>query len=323
MEGLAQYVIDRRDFRIERKVGSGAYASVSLAVDEKNERKVAIKKMKKEVEKHMSQVMFIREITILLSIKHPTILTLHGFSIPSDNRDCYYIVTEWMSNGTLKALEEAELDKTHSQRYNATTKTKILFGVAVGMRHCHSKNVLHRDIKAENIFIDDNYEPRIADFGLAKVSEKTMEMSGQMGTPFYMAPEIFDANPKGSYSVDVYAFGILLLSVFNHGKFKFSNKPILGIPQLVGTLLTGQRYEIPSTTPPAYRSLIEKCWAGEPKARPSFSQIVEIMNSPEFLIPGADPDAVAEYRDRILNWREETEQQRTPPADITLSYKWD
>lgn len=93
--------------------------------------------------------------------------------------------------------------------------------VASALEACHSKNVLHRDIKEANIFIDDEGVFKLGDFGLAKNLNENAKAKSNVGTSAYKAPEIF--NPVNQYDkpVDIYSLGIVLYKVFNHGRLPF------------------------------------------------------------------------------------------------------
>ena len=102
-----------------------------------------------------------------------------------------------------------------------------LLGIVDAMRYLHKHGILHRDLKPQNILIDSNYYPRICDFGLSRCFSESLtksmqlSMTGKIGTPLYMAPELIDDNDDddkedvGHYSssIDVYAFAILAYEI--------------------------------------------------------------------------------------------------------------
>ena len=100
---------------------------------------------------------------------------------------------------------------------------EIFKGIVEGIAHCHSKNVVHRDIKLENVMIDSNNNVKIIDFGFSITISKDKKLSIFCGTPSYMAPEIVKRTPYSGYAADIWALGILLYTLLC-GKFPFRGK---------------------------------------------------------------------------------------------------
>jgi serine/threonine protein kinase len=262
---------------------------------------VAGKRISKDIDNPTTQLMFFRELVILVSIRHPAIVPIVGYSLPTGPEPgAFYIMTEFMKNGNVQVWEDCENQGRVSPSFNATCKSKIIFGLAVAMAHVHSCRVVHRDLKSENIFLDERWEPRLADFGLSKVVDRELLMSGVMGTPYFMAPELFDSSSgPPSFPIDVYAFAVIVLSLFTSGTFRFPNGSITGIVQLAAQINQGVRFVIPSTVKPCYRCLIEACWVHNPEDRPSFEDIVKWVRGDEFFIDETDVAAFREYKDRL------------------------
>lgn len=83
--------------------------------------------------------------------------------------------------------------------------------VVLGVKHCHDRHIIHRDIKAANVFMTRSGMVKLGDFGVSKCLARTHDMvnSGAIGTPVYMAPELFDGKPY-SYPADIWSLGVLL-----------------------------------------------------------------------------------------------------------------
>jgi serine/threonine protein kinase len=164
-------------------------------------------------------------------------------------------------------------------------------------------NICHRDLKPDNIFIDANFEPRIADFGYSKFAGRALVMSGKMGTPYYMAPEIYDDTLPPSFAIDVFAFAVYVLSLFTNGVFRFDGSRINSVSQLTLEILNGNRYQIPEPVDPWVRELIEACWAPAPERRPTFNDIVEHMLNDELVVTGTDMAEFRKYKQKLLSWK--------------------
>ncbi|XVF63362.1 hypothetical protein PTKIN_Ptkin09bG0081700 [Pterospermum kingtungense] len=154
------------------------------------------------------------EMGILGKIRHRNILKLYACLMKGGWN---YLVFEYMANGSMfQALHrenkggQPELDWYH--RY------KISLGAAKGISYLHhdcSPSIIHRDIKSSNILLDGDYEPKIADFGIAKIAERSLkvnESSGFAGTHGYIAPEMA-YTLKVTLKSDVYSFGVVLLEL--------------------------------------------------------------------------------------------------------------
>ena len=134
-------------------------------------------------------------------------MSLFGYSLTNFKGENHPImITEYMSNGSLDSL----FNNT-DQKLSPTKKYIILLGIALGMKYLHYKGIIHRDIKPGNVLLDENFHPKICDFGCSKSSTDAifnLVLPDQEGTPIYMAPEIF-SDGFSSYQVDIYAFSIL------------------------------------------------------------------------------------------------------------------
>ena len=320
---LSEYAVDPSAFTTEAKLGEGAFSKVVLVKD-KDGKSLAMKKISANLKDPQMQTMFLREITILATLEHPTILRMAGYALPSERHKYCAIYTEHMPHGTLKDVEDEVMGGEYVDWFDATVKSKVMFGVAVGMAYCHNRDIVHRDLKAENIFLDDRFEPRIADFGLAKMSDRVLIMSGTMGTPFYMAPELFKVNQENrvSYSIDVYSYGMILLSLFTNGRFTMRGGPIRSLPELTRNLDRGRRWDIPEYVPEQIKQLMTRCW-GDPDERWSFKDIVRYLNENNVMFEGTDVERFDEYKRRLNGWRPpEDAELDDEPQELTQPYKF-
>ena len=157
---------------------------------------------------------FISEVATIGRIHHTNVVRLIGFCVEGSKRALVY---EFMPNGSLDkyiSSSEDSISLTYKQMY------EISLGVARGIAYLHQgcdMQILHFDIKPHNILLDENFIPKVSDFGLAKLYSNEISivtLTAARGTIGYMAPELFYKNIGGvSHKADVYSFGMLLMEM--------------------------------------------------------------------------------------------------------------
>ena len=272
---VQKYIIFYEDLDFIKVIGSGAYGEVSEGIYVPSQQKVAIKQLYETELNNRNRELYKREITALATLKNPFLLPFVGFTISSP----FCIVTKFIPNNSLYNNlhdPDAKLQLTPTE-YNI-----IAYGIAVGMEYLHQNKVIHRDLKPQNVLIDDKKFPIICDFGSSKHVDLQQTMTGQAGTPHYMAPE-FLQNEKYNGKVDVYSYGILLWEMIT------KQNPFDGLAWaqiLCVVVVNKQRPPIPENLDPQLKALITKCWDPDPKKRPSFAEIVRQFTNGEVAYPG-------------------------------------
>ncbi|QCD99318.1 brassinosteroid insensitive 1-associated receptor kinase 1 [Vigna unguiculata] len=162
---------------------------------------------------------FISEVATIGRICHQNVVRLIGFCVRGSKRALVY---EFMHNGSLDKLifsKDGSAPLSYEKMYN------ISIGVARGIAYLHhgcEMQILHFDIKPHNILLDENFIPKVSDFGLAKlypIDNSIVTMTVARGTIGYMAPKLFYNNIGGiSHKVDVYSFGMLLMEMTSKRK---------------------------------------------------------------------------------------------------------
>ncbi|KAF7830695.1 LEAF RUST 10 DISEASE-RESISTANCE LOCUS RECEPTOR-LIKE PROTEIN KINASE-like 2.1 [Senna tora] len=157
---------------------------------------------------------FINEVATIGRIHHVHVVRLIGFCVEGSKRALIY---EFMPNGS---LDKYIFSKEGSVFLSYDKILEISLGVARGIAYLHhgcDKKILHFDIKPHNILLDDNFTPKVSDFGLARlypIDDSIVTLTAARGTIGYMAPELFYKNIGGiSYKADVYSFGMLLMEM--------------------------------------------------------------------------------------------------------------
>ncbi|GLD69442.1 serine/threonine-protein kinase Nek5-like protein [Lates japonicus] len=174
------------------KIGEGAFGKAFLVRDKGGGgdrqcvvKQINLRKMSAR-EKEASQ----KEVTLLSKMKHPNIVS---FITSFQERGSLYIVMEYCDGGDL-------MKKVNMQRGVPFTEEQIVgwfVQICLGLKHIHDKKILHRDIKAQNIFLTDGgMKAKLGDFGIARMLNNTMELARTcVGTPYYLSPEICESRP--------------------------------------------------------------------------------------------------------------------------------
>jgi TolB-like protein/Tfp pilus assembly protein PilF len=201
-ERLAAALGDR--YRIESELGRGGMAVVYRAHDVKHDRPVAVKVLRPELgSSEVGAERFLQEIRVVARLTHPHILPLHDSGL----RDglLYYV---------MPLVGESLRDRlTRERRLPVDDAVRIASAVAEALGHAHAQNVLHRDVKPENILFNAGY-PMVTDFGVARAIAECCDVVTQagiaVGTPAYMSPEQASAEATLDGRSDLYSLACVL-----------------------------------------------------------------------------------------------------------------
>lgn len=200
--------------------------------------------------------------------------------------------------------------------WNETKKFINIYGIASAMKYLHSKSYMHRDLKPQNILMDNNLYPKVSDFGLSK-SYSLENTIMALGTPVYMAPEIW-LSYEYTKAVDVYAYSLIVYEIITN------KKPYNDMNIFMLCLKVTEQYrpEIIEEIPSWYKKLITSCWNQDPSQRPSFDEIVDMLkNNPEFKNKKVDVNEFNKYVELIENEFSDDEELKTNVCDSLTNKK--
>jgi serine/threonine protein kinase len=238
------------------------------------------------------------ELLTLATNEHPATLKLVAFSFHQSSDVPVQVVTELYSNDTLATLISKL--KAKSVVLDATAISKVIFGIVSGMASLHSRGVLHCDLKPNNVLLNERFEPIIHDFGLSRPYAGAVDLPNQIGSPLYMAPELNEEDGY-DFAIDVYAFAITLYQIFADATELDDGKPPSKSPQQhLLRALKGARFVKKPEIPEYHWGVITRCWAQDPKARPTFQELLdEFHGNHEYVLPGADQSVVLAYETQV------------------------
>ncbi|KAI3721392.1 hypothetical protein L2E82_32402 [Cichorium intybus] len=297
------------DFSLNNKLGEGGFGPVYKGVLEDG-REIAVKRLSETSTQGLDE--FKNEVGCIAKLQHRNLVKLLGYCIQGDERMLIY---EYMAN---KSLDFFIFDTSRSLMLDWPLRFRIIHGIARGLLYLHQDSrlrIIHRDLKAGNILLDKDMNPKISDFGLARrfIGYETEANTNKVvGTYGYISPE-YAVHGHFSVKSDVYSFGVLMLEIVSGKKNRgFSqqehNDTLIGHAWKLHK--EGKSLELVSS------SLQLSCVASEVQRavhigllcvqhhaedRPTMSSVVLMLGNENYLPPPKQPAFFAEETLRDIN----------------------
>ena len=254
---MEKTILNRR-YEILRTIGQGGMAEVYLAHDILLDRNVAIKMLRDQfvADKALLE-QFRREAKSAAKLVHPYITNIYDVVSEGDKE---YIVMEYVEGVTLK-------EYLQKNKLSLNAVLEIGVRLADALQHAHSRRIIHCDIKPQNILIDKNLNPKIADFGIAKmVSNQTMVYTSTvMGSVHYLAPEQATGG-QVTASSDVYSLGVVLFEMLT-GKVPFDGKTAVAVAMMHAEKQVPPLSDYMDEVPEGLQQILNKALAKNPANR--------------------------------------------------------
>ncbi|KAK4373117.1 hypothetical protein RND71_008501 [Anisodus tanguticus] len=272
LENYDEWTIDLRKLNMGPAFAQGAFGKLYKGTY--NGEDVAIKLLEKpenDLERaHLMEQAFQQEVMMLARLKHQNIVRFIGACCKPM---VWCIVTEYAKGGSVRQF----LARRQNRSVPLKLAVKQALDVARGMEYVHDLNLIHRDLKSDNLLIAADKSIKIADFGVARIEVQTEGMTPETGTYRWMAPEMIQHRPY-THKVDVYSFGIVLWELIT-GMLPFQK--MTAVQAAFAVVNKGVRPAIPNDCLPVLGEIMTRCWDANPDNRPPFSQVVRMLEIAE------------------------------------------
>ena len=285
MERIDQFKINPKEFQ-KRRYSNG---SITFMIQKSTNRKIVCKR------RSIKERELIFEVRLLSFCHHPAIVEFIGFSEQKESYNFYFVELE---QGSLQDIINNNQNGNPDPLWDDTHKLIIAYGIARGMKYLHSNNILHRKLKLENILLDDNLSPYITDFGRSLDSGLNHTDRVKKTEKIFMPPEFLSDYEKYSRTkgIDVFAYSMILYSLWTEKEpYDSYDSPFV----IVEKIMHNMRPDFPpgDSINDKWKQLICNCWDQDPNCRPTFDEICERLESPDFITSKMDKKMFDLYKE--------------------------
>ncbi|NXC94261.1 NEK5 kinase, partial [Certhia familiaris] len=274
-------------YEIIKQIGEGSFGKIFLAKGKMDNEPCVIKEInltKMPVkEKEASE----KEVILLAKMKHANIVTFYA-SLQEKNK--LYIVMEYCDGGDLMK----RINMQHGVLFDEDQILSWFVQISLGLKHIHDKKILHRDVKAQNVFLSNNGKvAKLGDFGIARQLNSTTEFAHTcVGTPYYLSPEICENRPYNN-KTDIWSLGCVLyeLCALKHPVSTFQGN---SLHELVLKICRGRFQPVSPNYSYDLRILISQLFKISPRDRPSINSILRKPFLQKFVLSYLPPEVTRE-----------------------------
>ncbi|XP_055370489.1 MAP/microtubule affinity-regulating kinase 4 isoform X6 [Betta splendens] len=249
------------NYRLLKTIGKGNFAKVKLARHILTGREVAIKIIDKTQLNPTSLQKLFREVRIMKTLNHPNIVQL--FEVIETDKTLYLIM-EYASGG-----EVFDYLVSHGRMKEVEARAKFR-QIVSAVHYCHTKNIVHRDLKAENLLLDADANIKIADFGFSNEFTLGNKLDTFCGSPPYAAPELFQGKKYDGPEVDVWSLGVILYTLVS-GSLPFDGQ---NLKELRERVLRG-KYRVPFYMSTDCEGILRRFLVLNPSKRCTLEQVMK------------------------------------------------
>uniref|UniRef100_G3PG04 MAP/microtubule affinity-regulating kinase 3 n=1 Tax=Gasterosteus aculeatus aculeatus TaxID=481459 RepID=G3PG04_GASAC len=249
------------NYRLLKTIGKGNFAKVKLARHILTGREVAIKIIDKTQLNPTSLQKLFREVRIMKTLNHPNIVQL--FEV-IETEKTLYLIMEYASGG-----EVFDYLVAHGRMKEKEARAKFR-QIVSAVHYCHLKNIVHRDLKAENLLLDADANIKIADFGFSNEFTEGSKLDTFCGSPPYAAPELFQGKKYDGPEVDIWSLGVILYTLVS-GSLPFDGQ---NLKELRERVLRG-KYRVPFYMSTDCEGILRRFLVLNPAKRCSLDQIMK------------------------------------------------
>eukprot|EP01098_Paradermamoeba_levis_P014665 TRINITY_DN70_c0_g1_i3.p1 TRINITY_DN70_c0_g1~~TRINITY_DN70_c0_g1_i3.p1 ORF type:complete len:360 (-),score=123.87 TRINITY_DN70_c0_g1_i3:147-1097(-) len=282
--GANPWDINFDDLEDISEIGGGnfgkVYKGVYFGVD------VAIKQLL-DVDDEFMHKFIEREMAVLKGIRHPNVVQFLGLSKSSDGN--IFIITEFIPGGDLRKIL-----KNKSIPLGWKLRVKIAIDVASAMSFLHSKGIIHRDLKSNNLLVGENFKVKVCDFGFARDIDSS-ECMTLCGTDEWMAPEVM-LGEKYNEKADVFSYGMVLVELITRKKppKRLPGKAFAYEPEKL-------KQEAPPQCPPGFIEIVNECSVWDPDKRPSLKEVLPKLKALEKTLPEDEGEKSSEQMSNTMD----------------------